>query len=101
MFALAVGLGLLSGSVYAACMGPYCYDDTGATIAGFPHNGTGVGLPSISTNTLASSPNYVGRLVLCNTCALIGGGTGTVACISTTTTTGYMVHVSSTATRCQ
>lgn len=28
---IAVGLGLLSGSLWAACHGPFCYDDSGTS----------------------------------------------------------------------
>ncbi len=89
-----VGLGLLSGSLWAACMGPFCYDDTGASIAGLPVNGNGVGVPSVSSTTLNAITPYIGQMAFCNNCVNFNGSKGGL-CVSTGTAVGSMIAVSS------
>jgi len=92
----AIGLGLISSSLYAACMGPFCYDDTGASIGGLQYNGNGQGLPVVSSTTVNTyAPPTVGIEVWCNTtCTNANGGKGQL-CISTGTAAGAFIVLSS------
>ena len=82
--------------MYAACVGPYCYDDTGASINA-----------SFSVNSLKNK----GSLTAAQISVLAGEskGTATVACsdcvngmvcVSTGTGVGAYVQVRSTTTAC-
>ena len=71
----AVGLGLISGSLWAACMGPYCYDDKGAQVAG------GLGIAGLTKANLATTaPAYTEQMINCTDCTrsnvCISSGTG-------------------------
>lgn len=67
---MAIGLGLISGSLYAACSGPFCYDDTGASIGGNLYDGNGATMPAATKAViLAAAPKAVGQLVRCSDCA--------------------------------
>ena len=80
----AIGLGLISGSVYAATIGCMTYDDSGCTIAGFLHNGNGQGMPVLSSTSIAGLTPYIGQTLICNTCANVSGSYA--LCIATATT---------------
>lgn len=85
---VAVGLGLISGSLYAACMGPFCYDDTGASIGGLSFDGNGNTVPSLSSATIAGlTPKGKGQLVFCTSCVSGNSQVGAL-CVSTSTTAG-------------
>lgn len=94
----AIGLGLLSGSVYASCVGPYCWDDTGATIYSSYTDSNGAGMPNVTTAAInAQTPKAKGQEVFCTDCTAFNGGKGSL-CVSTGTTVGsYMVISSGTA----
>lgn len=79
LVALASGIGM------AACMGPFCYDDTGAYVNGQPMNGNGIGIPVLSSTSISNLGGvYVGQTVICNTCANTSGSYA--LCIATATT---------------
>lgn len=98
----AVGLGLISGNLWAACVGPYCYDDTGAAIrasVGFQ------GDPYFThTHTVAainaSTATYQYQMEICTDCvqSLMCLSTGTTNCNQwvvvggTTTTAGTLMR---------
>ena len=66
---LMVGAVLISGSLYAACFGPFCYDDQGAYIGGAIQDGNGSGIPVLSSTSInAIKPRATGQEVMCNTC---------------------------------
>lgn len=82
---IAVGLGLLAGSLYAACNGPFCWDDTGAYIGGVLNDGNGGGTPNLtSAQVTGACPRAKGQEVFCTNCSF-NSGVG-VLCISTGTT---------------
>lgn len=99
----AIGLGLMSGSVWASCMGPFCWDDRGAYVNGVVKDGNGDAHPSKTKAQIATStPTVVGQVVYCSDCAAAGGA-GTL-CISTATTGGIgggSYFVLSTGTVCK
>lgn len=95
-----LGLGFLAGGlVYAACMGPFCWDDTGAAVtARLTVNGMGGCGPftlAQTTNTIAVQK---GQCAFCTDC-IAGGGAGTV-CIATGTANSNQ-FVLSTGTVCK
>lgn len=96
----AIGLGLISGSVWASCMGPFCWDDRGAYIGTAAIvDGNGTGMPSQTISAInADVPRVVGQQVFCNNCAS-NGGAGTV-CVSTATAAQGFDYVLSTGTKC-
>ncbi len=100
---IAVGLGLLSGTLYAACMGPFCYDDTGASVSGYAMGGNGNVLPSASSTTIAGIvPVAKFQFIGCTTC--LGNSStagGNVLCYSTATAAGSFVIANSTAPVCK
>ncbi len=76
---LALGLGLMTGTLYAACVGPFCWDDSGISIGGNLYDGNGLVLPSnTKANILAAAPKAKGQLVMCTDCAF-----AQTVCIST------------------
>ncbi len=88
---IAAGLGLISGSLYAACMGPYCYDDTGASInAAIALQSYNV-LYSTNTNFVPYTP------FVCTNCGQTGYG---LICISTGTGKNAVVVSSAPANKC-
>lgn len=91
-----IGIGLMTGSLWAACTGPFCYDDTGASIAGFPYNGNGMGVPVVSSTTLNTITPYVGQFAICNTCTGFAK-TVYVPCVSTGTAVGSFIAISTAA----
>lgn len=98
---LAIGLGLITGSAYAACIGgvALCYDDTATYVNGNKIDALGYQLPSkTKTQIDTSTPTVVGQVVLCSDCAAAGGA-GTV-CLSTAIT-GSHSFVLSTGTICK
>lgn len=97
-FIIAVGLGLMAGSLYAACNGPFCWDDQGAYVGGTINDGNGTGT-AIKTRAQiqAATPRAAGQEVWCTDCNSFNGGTG-MLCISTGTTVyGYMAVSTATA----
>ncbi len=98
----AIGLGLLSGSLYAACMGPYCYDDTGASIGGLSFDGNGNTVPNASSTTIAGiTPKAVGQMIMCTSCTGNNASGGKVLCVSTAAVVGSFTIVSSTSPICK
>lgn len=99
---IVLGLAAIAGSVYAACMGPFCYDDRGAYVAGTIQDGNGSGMPSLTVAQEQSAcPRAAGQEIFCSNCSA-NGGLGTV-CISTGTTcvgTNNFDYVLSTGTKC-
>lgn len=94
---MAAMAAMLSGTLYASCMGPFCWDDTGASIGGLSYDGNGSTLPSLSSTTIAGlTPKAVGQTVYCNSCT--GNNVpGKVICYSTATVVGsFVMNVSST-----
>lgn len=92
---LAIGIGLFAGSLYAACTGPYCYDDTGATInatvglTGNPYFG---GTSLVATINASTAP-YSNQIIVCSDCVQ------SRLCISTgTTNCNQWIVVGGTAT---
>lgn len=87
---VAVGvLGLLSSSLYAACTGPFCYDDSGTSIGGYSYTGNGIDIPVVSSATLNGiSGHPKGRTVICNNCT-VAVTPGYAICTATSTVTGF------------
>lgn len=99
-----VGLSLLAASfVGAACTGPFCYDDTGASVNGYSFTGAGVGIPDASSTTIAGIvPSKKGQLILCTSCT--GNSStagGVVMCYSTATLAGSFVILGSSVPVCK
>ncbi len=94
MILKAIGLSLLTSGLWAACMGPFCYDDTGASIGGLPVNGNGIGLPVVSSTTLNAITPYKGQMAYCSTCVSFNAALGTL-CMSTGTVAGSFIAISS------
>jgi len=95
----AIGLGLISGSVYASCLGPYCYDESGATINATTSHSGAMGLPNeTAANIRAKTPSATGQMWYCTDCNTLNGG---FLCVSTGTTVAAYSLVASTTTRCQ
>lgn len=86
---IAVGIGLISGSLYAACMGPFCWDDQGAYIGGTIVDGNGTGTPSLTKALMnAATPRATGQEIFCSDC------TTAALCVSSGTSRGaYVVGV--------
>lgn len=88
-----IGLGLISGSLWASCMGPFCWDDQGAYVAGTIQDGNGSGIPSLTAAQVAAAkPRAVGQEVWCSNCTSFNGGIG-MPCISTETTTSNNAYI--------
>ena len=99
---IAAVVGLLSGSVYAACMGPFCYDDTGASVNGLSMNGNGWVMPTASSSTIASIVPVVGQYILCTSCTGNSANpSGRAVCYSTGTAAGSFVIAVSTIPVCK
>jgi len=91
----AIGLGLISGSLWASCMGPFCWDDRGAYVAGVVQDGNGSGLPSKTASQISTTaPTAAGQEIYCSNC--VNG----LVCISTGTGTAAYVQIRSTTTIC-
>lgn len=92
---------LLTGSLYAACVGPFCWDDTGASVEGFRIDGNGQVQTVLSSTTIAGLANVkIGQEVVCNTC--VNAGTNSYGvCIATSTVQPAFVLVSSTTIGCK
>lgn len=86
-----LGLGLISGSLYAACFGPFCYTDTGASI------NANTALQSYTLAVATSTAFPIGTQVFVSNAAG-GGGAGTV-CVSTANVVNSLVL--STGTVCK
>ena len=92
---------LLAGGLWAACMGPFCWDDTGASVAGLRADGNGLAMPVMSSTTINGiKPVGTGQEILCNTCSNAGSSQFGV-CIDTATNAGAWVLLSSTTQKCQ
>lgn len=77
---LAIGLGLISGSVYAACFGPVCYDDSGLYIMTAP------GLPSVTVAQMNQlEGGYTGRIIY------VSDATRSKICVSSGTAKGAWI----------
>lgn len=82
---LVFGLMFMSGIAGASCMGPYCWDDTGAQINAAPvlHSKT-------LSDIQALKPAAAGQIVYCSDC------TNTMVCVSTGTGVNSFVIIGST-----
>ena len=91
---LVLGLGLISGSVYAACVGPYCWDDTGATVNGYSLTANGFDVPVLSSTSISQiTGGRVGRLVICNTCNAAVPNNGYAMCVATSSANGIGSYI--------
>ncbi len=81
---IAIGLGLLAGSAYAACIGDnaLCFGDGKVTVNGVVYiDGQGMTLPSKTVAAInASTATLVGQRITCTDCTLPYN-----TCISTST----------------
>lgn len=92
---LAVGLGLISGSLWASCTGPFCYDDTGASVNGNLMDGNGYVIPTQTKATiLAASPKVKGQVVMCSDCAFAQTLCISTSAIASPATNQYVILVS-------
>jgi hypothetical protein len=90
---LVIGLLFVAGVAGASCMGPYCWDDQGAYMAGTIQDGNGSGLPNLTAaQVLAAKPRALGQEVWCTNCGAFNGGAGMV-CVSTETTTSSNAYI--------
>lgn len=90
-----LGLGLISGSLYAACTGPFCYDDTGASVNGNLMDGNGYVMPSATKAViLAAAPKAKGQLVMCTDCAFAQTICISTSALASPATNQYVVLVS-------
>lgn len=98
---MALGMLFITGSLYAACFGPYCYDDKSAYIYNQVVNGRGAGMPTASSTTInASVADQSGQEILCTTCVNAGQQQQGV-CVSTAASSSAWVLISSTTIKCQ
>lgn len=88
----------LAGAAYSACLGPYCYDDTGAGIKGnvsiegtITNNAPQSMYSRTLTQLLTTTPTGAGQLIYCSDC------TRSLVCISTGTGQGAWSILVSTA----
>lgn len=92
-FVMVIGFGLMAGSLYAACMGPFCWDDRGASVGGVLQDGNGSALPSKTRSQISlNAPTIAGQEVYCSDCIQ------SAVCISSGTGIGAYVVVGGTAT---
>lgn len=86
---MLIGLLFVANIAGAACMGPFCWDDSGAYINGNLNNGNGNSLPSKTIAQInATTPNAAGQRVYCSNC------TQSHVCVSSGTTNGaYVIEV--------
>lgn len=76
-----IGSLFLSSTLYAACVGPFCWDDVQAYVNGFVVRGEGVQIPGKTKAAITTSTApYTNLLVVCTDCA-----TANVICVSTST----------------
>lgn len=92
---------LISGSLHAACMGPYCWDgDNNGSMSGVVFSKTRAVVASSTTINATTSSN-VGETMTCNTCNGNSSTSGYEVCLSTTAgVSSAWVFVSSTTKRC-
>ena len=92
----------IAGLVYASCVGPYCWDESGAYIGGVINDGNGSGLPTASSTTINSiNARAVGQEIYCNTCVNNSSTNSIELCVSTSTNKVGYVFVSSTTKVCK
>ncbi len=93
---LVIGLMLLAGSSYAACNGPYCWDESTAyTDPRVPFKPAVLTLQgATTTQMLTLVPATAGELRYCSS----GCETTGMVCLSTGTGIGAWVHISSKTT---
>lgn len=97
---IAIGIGLMSGSLWASCVGPFCWDDKGASIGGIVQDGNGDGSPNYTIAQInALVPSAKGQSVFCSDCK--GGGAAGTICTSTATAAGGFDYVLTTGTICK
>lgn len=95
---IIVGLMFVSGALYASCVGPYCYNDTGAQV---PTSTGPMGLNSKTTAQLGTLiPSAAGQLVYCSDCGSSGFHR---VCVSSGTGPGAWIEVAAASgtVRCQ
>ncbi len=103
MFMFVVALSLTASGAWAGCMGPFCYDDTGAYIAGTLNDGNGAGTPNMTkAQVLLATPRAKGQEIFCTNCTNFNSTLGFL-CVSTgTAIASYAAISSATAvTACQ
>ncbi len=92
---IVVGLALVAGSVYASCMGPFCFDDTGAYIVGILSDGNGSGTINLTVSQInTAAPRAKGQKVFCTNCQTFNTFLGGL-CLSTGTVAGSYAQISS------
>lgn len=71
----AILVGALAGGLYASCVGPYCFNESGAsvtskaTVEGVLTLGNVLQMPAYTYATISvSTPTAVGQLVYCSDC---------------------------------
>lgn len=102
-FVAVVGLLAMSSSLWAACFGPFCWDDKGAYVVGSLENGNGDALPQkTKAQTVADAPDVKGQMVFCTDCVAFNDGKG-MPCVSTGTAAGAYIAISTGAalTQCK
>lgn len=96
---LLIGLVLLAtaGISYAACNGPFCWDDTGGTIQSKVQLGGPLGILSqTSAQIVALTPGTTGQMYFCSDCTKRD-----MVCVSTGVFPNGWGHITSTNTACQ
>ncbi len=98
---IAVSLGLISGSLWAACVGPYCYDGSdNGSMNGVISSQSGPVVLSSTTINVTTAPR-AGTIVGCNTCVAYTGSTSSFhICISTAANSTSWVFFSSDTMKC-
>ena len=99
---LAIGLGFISSSVYAGCVGNVCSDDVRTTLK------LRANLPVYTGNEISLLNGVsIGDLVICSTCTN-AGTSGYALCVATTTVptsslgNGFLiVNATNTAVQCR
>ncbi len=88
---LVAVLMLVSGVANASCVGPYCWDDKGASVPVSQDATHHISLTLTELN--ASTPARTGEVVMCSTC-------NDVLCVSTGTTRGGYSIITDSTTHC-
>ncbi len=91
----AIGLGLISGSVYASCFGPFCWTDSDTTINGRSVNDKGTGLAVATGGTIYEQTVPVGTVVVCSSCSNVAGGYA--VCVATANVRASFIVFNTTA----
>lgn len=91
---ILLGVGLIAGTLHAACFGPFCYDDSGFSIGGVAYDGNGMNTPVLTkAQILAAQPKAVGQMVRCSDCAFAQTVCISTSALQTSATNQYVVLV--------